>query len=59
MYHAPTLDRYGTLRELTANPVLPNGKTTIPNDLASAEGPTNPGCNDNAQPGTPAGCPSA
>jgi len=60
MYHKPTLDRYGTLRELTADVVPPNGNTTVPDDIASLPGHGgNTGCNDNAEPGTPAGCPSA
>jgi hypothetical protein len=60
MYHSPTLDRYGTLRELTADVTEPDAKSTLVNDIASVHGQGgNDGCNLQADPGTPAGCPSA
>jgi hypothetical protein len=61
MYAAPMLERYGTLRDLTAGDSDTNAKRPLVNDLATVFGPgENIGCNLNAQPSPPthAGCPS-
>jgi hypothetical protein len=65
MYVAPVLEKYGTLRDLTAGgghgPTIhtDNGKRPLVNDLATVYGPGgNVGCNIHAQPWSHAGCPS-
>jgi hypothetical protein len=59
MYDTPMLERYGTLRELTAGHPLDNAKRPLVNDLATVYGPgDNVGCNIHAQPWSHAGCPS-
>lgn len=56
MYHTPVLERYGTLRELTADP-SDNAKRPDVNDLATVFAEDeNDGCNPNAQPGASAAC---
>jgi hypothetical protein len=59
MYDAPLLERYGTLRELTAHSD-DNAKRPSVNDIATVFGQGgNDGCNLHAQPSPPthAGCP--
>jgi len=59
MYVAPVLEKYGTLRDLTAGHPAGNAKRPSVNDLAAVYGPgDNIGCNLNAQPWSSAGCPS-
>lgn len=60
MYHAPVLEKYGTLREMTAQNYPPDSaKRPAVNDLATVFGPGgNVGCNLHAQPWSHAGCPA-
>jgi hypothetical protein len=59
MYHTPVLERYGTLRDLTADPPDDNAKRPEVDDLAAVFGQGgNDGCNLDAQPHSHAGCPS-
>lgn len=60
MYDTPVLERYGTLRDLTAQNYPPNSaKRPSVNDLATVFGPGgNDGCNLHAQPHSHAGCPA-
>ena len=59
MYDSPSLENYGTLRNLTADHPPSNAKRPSINDLATVYGPgDNIGCNLHAQPGSSAGCPA-
>jgi hypothetical protein len=53
------LEKFGTLRDLTAGHPVGNAKRPLVNDLATVYGPgDNVGCNIHAQPWSHAGCPS-
>jgi hypothetical protein len=61
MYQTPVLERYGTLRDLTAQFLGDNAKRPSIDDLATVNGGNpggNDGCNLHAQPWSHAGCPS-
>lgn len=61
MYYSPSLESYGTLRDLTAGRPSGNAKRPSVNDLATVYGQgDNDGCNLHAQPSPPthAGCPA-